>query len=86
MLLLLVGEANEELWTNAVTAIEVLVKDRSLLTTLLSILIEYELQNKQGFEIIKQRLTSNIFIRLSGLSEGYKFIELKHPSWLEAEY
>jgi sulfatase maturation enzyme AslB (radical SAM superfamily) len=53
---------------------------------LLSILIEYEIQNRKGFEVVKERITSAIFIRLTGLPEGYKFIEQKYPEWLETEY
>jgi hypothetical protein len=37
-------------------------------------LIELELQNKDSFNKIKDRLSSNIYITLAGLTEGYKFI------------
>ena len=68
MLLFLSAEDSEEIWNNAIFTIEELVKDKALLTTFLSILIESELQNKKTFEIIKERISSGIFIRLTGFT------------------
>ena len=38
-------------------------------------MIEYELQNNAGFAKLKQKISSNIYIRLTGIPEGYNFIQ-----------
>jgi hypothetical protein len=64
LLLLLSLEKSQEIWVNSIETIEGLIKDKQLLETFLGILIEFEMQNKEGFQILKQRLTSNIYIKL----------------------
>lgn len=49
-------------------------------------MIEYQVQNSSSFDVVKERISSGIYIRLSGLPEGYKFIEKNKPNWLDEEY
>jgi hypothetical protein len=46
LLVILANDNDCEIWINAIETIERVIKDQQLLEVLLSILIEYEIQNK----------------------------------------